>query len=42
MLRPVADADALGRVLEDKRINALCLGPGLGPGRGRWRWWPAR
>ncbi|MEZ5794998.1 NAD(P)H-hydrate epimerase [Albidovulum sp.] len=32
MLRPVADADAFGRVLEDKRINALCLGPGLGTG----------
>lgn len=32
MLRPVHDADALARVLEDKRINALCLGPGLGTG----------
>ena len=32
MLRPVADADAFGRVLEDGRINALCLGPGLGTG----------
>ncbi len=32
MLRPVADADALARVLEDRRINALCLGPGLGTG----------
>ncbi len=30
MLRPIADADALARVLEDRRINALCLGPGLG------------
>ena len=30
MLKPVADADAFGRVLEDSRINALCLGPGLG------------
>jgi len=30
MLHPVADADALARVLEDTRINALCLGPGLG------------
>ncbi len=30
MLRPVADAEALGRVLDDRRINALCLGPGLG------------
>jgi ADP-dependent NAD(P)H-hydrate dehydratase / NAD(P)H-hydrate epimerase len=30
MLKPVADADALGLVLEDERINALCLGPGLG------------
>ncbi len=32
MLKPVADADAFGRVLEDSRINALCLGPGLGTG----------
>jgi len=32
MLKPVADADALARVLEDGRINALCLGPGLGTG----------
>ncbi len=32
MLKPVADAEALGNVLEDKRINALGLGPGLGTG----------
>lgn len=32
MLKPVADADVLEQVLEDKRINALCLGPGLGTG----------
>ncbi|MCW3782192.1 NAD(P)H-hydrate epimerase [Defluviimonas salinarum] len=32
MLKPVADADAFGVVLEDERINALCLGPGLGTG----------
>ena len=32
MLRPVHDTDALARVLEDRRINALCLGPGLGTG----------
>jgi hydroxyethylthiazole kinase-like uncharacterized protein yjeF len=30
MLRPIHDADALARVLEDQRINALCLGPGMG------------
>ncbi|WP_284163161.1 NAD(P)H-hydrate epimerase [Frigidibacter sp. SD6-1] len=30
MLRPVAEAGALVGVLEDRRINALCLGPGLG------------
>lgn len=30
MLRRVADAGALGEVLEDDRINALALGPGLG------------
>lgn len=32
MLKPIADADAFGRVLEDQRISALCLGPGLGLG----------
>lgn len=32
MLREVAGAKALATVLEDKRINALCLGPGLGCG----------
>jgi hydroxyethylthiazole kinase-like uncharacterized protein yjeF len=32
MLREVADGDALAGVLEDKRINALCLGPGMGTG----------
>ena len=32
MLTPVADADAFARVLEDRRINALLLGPGLGTG----------
>lgn len=32
MLRAVRDADALALVLEDRRINALCLGPGLGTG----------
>ncbi|RGP37989.1 NAD(P)H-hydrate epimerase [Pseudotabrizicola alkalilacus] len=30
MLREVADGDGLAAVLEDGRINALCLGPGLG------------
>ena len=30
MLRRVKDADALVEALEDKRINALCLGPGMG------------
>lgn len=30
MLRRVADADALTEMLADDRINALCLGPGLG------------
>ncbi len=30
MLREVADDEALRGVLEDRRINALCLGPGLG------------
>jgi hydroxyethylthiazole kinase-like uncharacterized protein yjeF len=32
MLRGVADGAALAGVLEDGRINALCLGPGLGTG----------
>jgi ADP-dependent NAD(P)H-hydrate dehydratase / NAD(P)H-hydrate epimerase len=30
MLREVRDADALTGVLDDKRINALCLGPAMG------------
>ncbi|MDF1854763.1 NAD(P)H-hydrate dehydratase [Pseudooceanicola sp.] len=30
MLRRVDDAEALTAVLEDRRITALCLGPGLG------------
>ncbi|TDE40270.1 NAD(P)H-hydrate dehydratase [Antarcticimicrobium sediminis] len=30
MLRRVADASALSTVLEDARLTALCLGPGLG------------
>ena len=32
MLRAVADADALAKALEDRRIKALCLGPGMGTG----------
>ena len=32
MVREVADAGALAVVLEDTRLNALCLGPGLGRG----------
>ena len=32
MLRPVADAGELAAVFEDKRLNALCLGPGMGTG----------
>jgi ADP-dependent NAD(P)H-hydrate dehydratase / NAD(P)H-hydrate epimerase len=32
MLRPVKDAAALAGVLADARVNALCLGPGLGLG----------
>ncbi len=35
MLAQIDDADALGHVLEDGRINALCLGPGLGIERAR-------
>ncbi len=30
MLRRVDDGDGLADVMQDKRINALCLGPGLG------------
>ncbi len=30
MLKTVADGAGLGDILEDTRINALCLGPGLG------------
>ena len=30
MLKPVADSAALAEVLADTRINALCLGPGMG------------
>lgn len=32
MLHPLRDAAALMRVLEDRRVSALCLGPGLGLG----------
>ncbi|MDO6589744.1 bifunctional ADP-dependent NAD(P)H-hydrate dehydratase/NAD(P)H-hydrate epimerase [Loktanella sp. D2R18] len=32
MLTPVNDAVALGAILTDARINALCVGPGLGLG----------
>ena len=32
MLREVHDAEALARILGDRRLNALCLGPGLGLG----------
>ncbi|MEO0667059.1 MAG: NAD(P)H-hydrate dehydratase [Pseudomonadota bacterium] len=35
MLTRVPDADGLSAVLEDTRINALCLGPGLGLDRAR-------
>lgn len=35
MLRRVADAGALACLLGDDRINALCLGPGLGAERAR-------
>ncbi len=30
MLKRVEDADALANILQDDRLNALCLGPGLG------------
>ena len=32
MLRAVEDADALSETLADERLNAVCLGPGLGVG----------
>ncbi len=35
MLRKCEDADALASQLEDARINALCIGPGLGHERAR-------
>ncbi|MFC3569362.1 ADP-dependent NAD(P)H-hydrate dehydratase, partial [Paracoccus simplex] len=35
MLRPLADRTGLERLLEDRRFNALCLGPGLGLDRAR-------
>lgn len=34
MLREVGDAGALARILDDPRITAVCLGPGLGVGPG--------
>lgn len=35
MLKRVKDGDGLAAVLEDDRLNALCLGPGLGIDRAR-------
>lgn len=35
MLRSIRDGDALAALLEDARINALCVGPGLGQDRAR-------
>ncbi|QGX98506.1 NAD(P)H-hydrate dehydratase [Roseovarius faecimaris] len=35
MLRRVEDGDGLASVLEDERLNAVCLGPGLGAERAR-------
>ncbi len=32
MLRPIGDAEALCEALADRRITAICLGPGLGAG----------
>jgi hydroxyethylthiazole kinase-like uncharacterized protein yjeF len=34
MLRRCDGADALSKLLEDPRLNAVCLGPGLGGGEG--------
>lgn len=33
MVRAVKGADGLEEVLDDRRINALCLGPGMGVGQ---------
>lgn len=33
MLAPMADAPTLARILDDSRLNALCLGPGMGQER---------
>ncbi|WP_170414374.1 NAD(P)H-hydrate dehydratase [Ruegeria atlantica] len=35
MLQRAEDADALAEALKDKRLNAMCLGPGLGLKRAR-------
>lgn len=35
MLRPLHDGRALARMLEDRRYNAICLGPGMGFERAR-------
>ncbi|SPF80853.1 NAD(P)H-hydrate epimerase [Pseudoprimorskyibacter insulae] len=35
MMREISDARALDTVLEDERLNALCIGPGLGFGPAR-------
>ena len=35
MLAPVDDAPTLARILDDPRLTALCLGPGLGHARAR-------
>ncbi|MFP3383154.1 NAD(P)H-hydrate dehydratase [Tritonibacter sp. SIMBA_163] len=35
MLKRVGGADVLAEILQDERINALCLGPGLGQQRAR-------
>lgn len=35
MMQRVGDAAGLAAVLEDKRLTALCLGPGMGDGRAR-------
>lgn len=35
MIRAVYDGDALARILDDNRFNALCLGPGLSHARAR-------